>query len=282
MVTLMRFFTAIVCLLMFAACDNVAPTLTPTRPLSGPTLESSPTVLPLLPAHEPTQFLYQGQDDPTAASLPRFAELPPLNSGTSEPGASHHTITVTAADGTQLPGDLYPNPGTSSQPGILLLAADNSAWLDFPLRLQAANYAILVMTPRATDGATTLGDFEAMLRALGQVSDPGHLAVIGAETGADMGLIGCAQEMLCDALVVLTPTDQVAAQAMIPRYNPRPLFVAAAKGDSGYGLAQFLRGAAQGDTGYADQSGSARGAALLQADSSLSDQIITWLGKQLG
>ena len=54
---MMRYLFAILTICCFAACDNIAPTLTPTRPLSAPTLEASPTVLPLLPAHEPTQLL---------------------------------------------------------------------------------------------------------------------------------------------------------------------------------------------------------------------------------
>jgi hypothetical protein len=40
-----------------AACDNIAPTLTPTRPISAPTLQASPTVLPFMPSDEPTRLL---------------------------------------------------------------------------------------------------------------------------------------------------------------------------------------------------------------------------------
>ena len=89
-----------------------------------------------------------------------------------------------------------------------MLAADSADWLDLPLRLQNKGYTVLAMPLRPdVSGETVLGDFEAMLQALAQVSDPGHLAVIGAETGADMALAGCAVDPLCDALVLLTPTD---------------------------------------------------------------------------
>src|SRR2546423_1619074 len=104
---------ALCCLL--TDCDNVAPTLTPTHPLSAPTLQPSPTILPLMPAQQP---VYLGQNDPTAASLPRDSELPPYAAGTIAPGQTRQPIQVTAPDGTQLNGDLYVSPTQTLSPGI--------------------------------------------------------------------------------------------------------------------------------------------------------------------
>src|SRR5450432_375107 len=118
----------------FGACDNVAPPLTPTFPLSAPTLEPSPTILPFVSAA--TQPLYVGQSNPTAAALPGNAELPPLAAGTLAPGQTPQPIQVTAPDRTLLSGDLYISPTQSLSPGILMLAPDNKAWLDLPLQLQ--------------------------------------------------------------------------------------------------------------------------------------------------
>ncbi len=269
----------------FAACDNIAPTLTPTHPLSAPTLEASATILPLLPGQPSTRLSYVGQNDPTAASLPRDSELPPLISGTMVPGQSAQPIQVTAPDGTQLTGDLYTSPTGVDSPGILMLSADNSVWGDLPLQLQNKGYTVLAMPLRSgqtINSAAALGDFEAMIQALGQVSDPGHLGVIGAEAGADLALAGCAVEPLCDAAVLLTPTDQDIAQNTITRYNPRPIYLSVAQNDGAdFGIVEYLRGMAQGETGYQAVPGSDRGAALLQADPTLSDQIIQWLGTQL-
>lgn len=274
---------AICCALV--ACDNIAPTPTPARPLSGPTLEPSPTVLPLLQGQEPTQLLYVGQNDPTAAALPRDSELPPLAAGTIVPGQTRQPIQVTAPDGTQLTGDLYVSPTGIVSPGILLLAADSAGWLDLPLRLQQTGYAVLVMPLRAgaaSGGETARSDFEAMLLALAQTADPGHLAAVGAEAGADVALAGCAAEPLCKALALLTPTDPNSAQLAITGYNPRPLFLIVSQQDSaGFGLTEYLRGMARGEVGYAALDVPGRGAALLQARPAVSDQLIEWLGTQL-
>lgn len=282
----MRQFATLVLLILFAGCDNVAPTLTPTRPISAPTLEASPTVLPIAPAMQPTQFLLSGQNDPTAAALPRDSELPPLAVGTRDPGKAYQPITVTAPDGMQLVGDLYASPQTDIlAPGILMLAPDNEAWLDFPLRVQAEGYNVLVMPLRPDTTANSLtarGDFQSMIEALSQVGDPGHLAVVGAEIGADMALLGCSGDLLCDAVALLTPTDEIVAQNSIIAYNPRPIFLAVGQSDTSFGIVEFLRGSARGEVAYEPVEGSARGAALLQANGTMSDRLIEWLGRQLG
>jgi len=282
----MKFLPILLALVVIAACDNIAPTPTPTRALSGPTLEPSPTILPLMQAQMPTQLLYVGQDDPTAAALPRFSELPPLAVGTIVPGQTHQPIQVTAPDGTQLTGDLYISPTQTLSPGILMLAPDNKAWLDLPLQLQNKGYTVLAMplrTDLVVDSQAALGDFEAMIQALSQTSDPGHLAVIGAESGADLALAGCAADTLCKALALLTPTDQAIAQTGITRFNPRPLYLAVAKNDSAnFAITEYLRGSTQGgEVGYDAVEGTAKGAALLQASTTLGDQLIEWIGKEL-
>jgi hypothetical protein len=270
----------------FAACDNIAPTPTPTRPISAPTLEPSPTVLPLMQEQLPTQLQFVGQNDPTAAALPRDSDLPPLPIGTLAPGETRQPIQITAPDGIQLNGDLYVSPTGPDSPGILMLSADNRAWLDLPLRLQQRGYTVLAMPLRSGLNAssdTALGDFGAMIEGLGQISDPGHLAVIGAESGADVGLAGCAVEPLCKALVLFTPTSLEIAQASITRYNPRPIFLAVVQSDAAnFGIVEYIRGMARGEIGYDAPDGTTvYGAALLQAHPALADQLIEWLAAQL-
>lgn len=277
--------TILLCLFaLLAACDNDVPTPTPPREMSAPTLQASPTVLPFMQAQEPTQLLYSGQNDPTAAALPRDSELPPLDAGTRAPGEARQPIQVTAPDGFQLSGDMYTSPVGPDSPGILLIAADSSAWLDLPLRLQNQGYSVLSMALRPNlviNSAVGLGDFSAMIQALGQVSDPGHMGVGGAEAGADLALTGCALQQLCNALVLFSPTDQELAQLAITNYNPRPLFLAVGQDDASFGIVEYLRGSARGEVGYHPIEGAVRGAALLQARPLLSDDLIEWLSLQL-
>ncbi|MBK8030297.1 MAG: hypothetical protein IPK17_12505 [Chloroflexi bacterium] len=267
--------------LLLAACDNLTPTLEPTRTLSAPTLASSPVVRPFAPEREPTALLNAGVNDPTAAALPRDSELPPLPEGTIAPGESRQPITVTAPDGTVLEGDLYSAAVLERPPGILMLAPERSAWLDLPLRLQAQGFTVLAINSRgAGQSNLATGDFAAMLNALSQLVDPGRLAVIGADSGADEGLAGCATDDLCDALAVLSPLDQTLTSSAILRYNPRPLFIAAGTGDAAFSVAQNLNAAARGTVQFQQIESAARGAALLQAQPALGDALIDWVQAQ--
>jgi len=279
MIAMRRFI--FVLLILLAACDNIAPTAdAPTR-TPAPSLEASPVVRPYAQEREPTAFINAGVNDPTAASLPRDSELPPLPEGTIIPGESRQPISVTAPDGTVMQGDLYTAAVVERPPGILMLAPDRTAWLDLPLRLQARGFTVLAMNGRG-DGRSNLatGDFGSMLEALSQLVDPGRIAVIGAEQSADESLGGCAAEQLCDALVLISPLDQTLSSSAILRYNPRPLFVAAGTGDSAFSVAQTLSNNARGELQFDWIESSSRGAALLLVRPALGDSIIEWVEAQ--
>lgn len=266
-------------LALVAACDETPPS--PTPGLSGPTLEASPVFNPVIPVQEPTQLRNLGQNDPTAAALPSGAELPPLAVSGQESGEARQSVQVTAADGTQLLGELYAHPLGERVPGILLIAPDRTAWLDLPLRLQGNNFTVLALDLRAPLEAgdiPPLSDFSAMLNALAAAGtvDPGRLAVIGAEAGADLALNGCVDDLLCDALALFSPQDDGTASAVL-RLRGRPLFLAAAEGDAAYSTAQLMRANFAGELTFVSVSGAERGAALLQAQPSLGDDLIAWL-----
>ncbi|MBK8022251.1 MAG: hypothetical protein IPK19_12675 [Chloroflexi bacterium] len=255
-------------LLLAAACDQVPPTPTPTRALSGPTLEASPIVLPLIPTVPPLDV---GQSDLTAASLPRGAELPPLEQGTRIPGAISQSIVITLASGAQHPGELYPPSAGGIHPGVLLLGSTVSGWGDLPALLRDAGMTALVTDVPA--GATT-GDFNSLLTSLGETSDPGHLAVVGLGLGADAALVGCAAAQRCDAAVLIRPGSDLLINAM-PTYNPRPLLIAVRQDDADEGaLAQSLLDAADGDAALLPFAGD-------MPDSTRMAEIITWLISQL-
>ena len=124
----MRKLIAFFCLVLFAACDNVAPTLTPTRPLSAPTLQASATVLPLMPAFSRLSISTPGR---TTRPPPRSRATRNCRRWRRDARAGRDCIkpiTVTAPDGKQLTGDLYASRQTDViAPGILLLASQTMA-----------------------------------------------------------------------------------------------------------------------------------------------------------
>jgi hypothetical protein len=262
------------------ACDNLPVAITPSYVLSGPTLEPSAEFFPAVQTAEPTEQQFIGQNDPTAASLPSGGELPPMPVGDVELGSPRQPVQVTAPDGTQMEGDLYMASSEGPAPGVLMIAPDRSAWLDLPLRLQNIGFTVMAITLRPE---ASIGDVDTMLRALTQIEsvDAGRMGVIGAEAGADLGLVACAQGSPCDVLVMLSPVQQTTVNNAILQYNPRPLFMSAGQEEAAFAITELLRASVRGTLGYEPIPGAARGAALLQASPSLGDDIIEWLAVQL-
>jgi len=261
------------------ACESeTAAAPTPTFDLS---FLPSPQPLPTAARrdYEPTRLSNIGQNNATAAALPSGGELPPLAVGTQSDEARQSVI-VTAADGANLVGELYANPAGARGTGILFIAPDRGGWLDLPLRLQADGYTILSMDLRATmDTAVLPGDFEAMIGALALAGtvDPGRIIVVGAEGGADMGLIGCGVNALCDALAMFSPVDESIMDSATLRYNPRPVFLAVGREDAAFAVGEAVRASARGTMTYEAIPGAGRGTGLLVAQPSLTDRLREWL-----
>jgi dienelactone hydrolase len=276
-----KFLLLLFLVLLLAACDTPPSQITPSYELSGPTLEPSVEVFPEVQTSEPTQRLFLGQNNPTAAAMPSGGEMPPLVVGTMDVSNPRQPIQLTAGDGTLMDGDLYMALGESAAPGVLLLAPDRAAWLDLPLRLQNAGLTVLAMDLRPN---ATAGDVDLMLRSLTQMElvDAAHIGIIGAEAGADLSMVACAQGSPCDALIMLSPVDEATVTGAILQYNPRPLFMSAGQDDAAFGVTELVRASARGDVTYETIPGAQRGAALLQASPALGDQIIEWLQVQLG
>jgi len=271
----------IIALCTLAGCESeTAAAPTPTYDLSF-----LPSPLPLPTAqpsdYEPTRLSNIGQNNATAAALPSGGELPPLQVGTQS-GETRQSVVVTAADGANLVGDLYANPSGERGTGVLFIAPDRGGWLDLPLRLQAQGYTVLSMDLRATtDTAVLLGDFQAMLGALAAAGtvDPGRIVVVGAEMGADMGLIGCGANALCDALAMFSPVDSSVMDSATLRYNPRPMFLAVGRDDAAFIVGEAVRASARGTMTYQSIPGAARGTGLLVAQPALTDQLRNWLAE---
>jgi hypothetical protein len=265
--------------LLLSACAEVAtPTPTPGRVLSGPTVEASPPFVARRATSVPFDEVYEGQNDPTAAALPSGGALPPLPVGGAL-GGGRARVTVTAEDGALLPGDLYQG-GAVRLPGVLMLATDTAAWGDFPMKVHQAGFTVLVVSPR---DRTALADFRVLLQALtsGEV-DPGHIGVIGAGDGADVALLGCSGELLCDTLVLLSPSNNATLLEALKGFNPRPIFLTASRNDApSFALIQSLHGAATGEKLLQPFEDAGRGADMLRRRPDLGDLMIGWLKRQL-
>jgi hypothetical protein len=265
--------------LLLAACEgSLLPvdTPTPTWALTGPTLQPSPTILPLRATEVPEEYI--GVNNPTAAALPPGGALPPLPVPGVRPEGDRIQVEVTALDGMLLRGDLYQSSAVRL-PGVLLLAPDVAGWGAFPLKLHNAGFTVLVMAVRQ---GTALADFQVMLQALmnGEV-DPARLGVVGAESGADVALLGCAGDLLCDAAALLSPSDSPALRDALIAFNPRPLFLTASQSDSAsFGAVQALQ-AASSAAFFQPFADAGRGAALLTNRPDLGDLLIAWLEQNL-
>jgi len=234
------------------------------------------TAIPL-PTAQPTVLRNIGQNDLTAAAVPSGGALPPLEMPGQTVDAAAQTVAITLGDGVLAVGELYPNPGGTRVPGVLLLAGQRTVWRDLPLRLQGAGYTVLSVDVRA--GAAVMGDLITLLDALTEVStvDPGRIAVLGVAAGADAALAGCAADLRCDALALIGLTAAAQPDTIV-QYNPRPLLLIHGTDADAAAVAGQIRADARGAVRYEAVAGNADGAALLEQQPALVDVLIEWLG----
>jgi len=269
---------SVLCTVFLVACDDVRLTPTPERTLTGPTVEPSATFLPQRQGDElPEEFI--GISDPTAAALAPDAALPPLGVAGSLTEGDRQSVAVTAEDGALLLGEMYMSTAVR-QPGIVLLAPDRTAWGDFPAQLHNGGFTVLVLGMRAEN---RLADLDVAIQSLSQSALPDKLGVIGAGEGADTALLGCADEGLCKALVLLSPSDAPGLVEVLGRYNPRPLFLAATQEDTAsFNGITALQGAATGALFFQPLAQAGYGTALLDNRPDLGGVIVQWLQEYLG
>lgn len=261
---------------LLVSCDLVGfvslPTPTPTRALSAPTLQASPTIA-VLPVQDLDDDFSVGRNDLTAASLPSGGALPPLVV-TGQPGSLAQRVQLLSAGGQLVYGDLY-SVGVNRRPGVLLLGVDTTIWGNFPSRLLDEGFTVLALSvPANTD------DFNAALQSFSEAGtvNPGYMGVVGAESGADMALIGCATNFLCDAAVLLTPTAGDTLLNVIAGFSPRALLVSASQTDpDSLQTVQALARLSRGEVLVQPFENAGRGAAMLQNRPDFLELIIGWL-----
>ena len=245
-----------------------------------PAATEAPTIAPTATIHViSSDELYRedtraiGETSSSLASFPAGAILPPAHTGESE-----LAVSVLLAAGASIHGELYA-PSGPRRAGLLLLGQGSEAWGAFPLRLSEAGFVALVLRANAKTQARQVETMLLSLIALPSV-DAGKIAVIGAGAAAELALLGCAANSLCDALALLSPPAQAAMLNVLPSFIERPLWLAAGQDDSA-ALQQVkaLAEAAPGETRFA-QVRHGQGASML-SQPELADELVSWLELRL-
>jgi len=183
-------------------------------------------------------------------------------------------------DGAILFGDVFVIPDRGRVPGVLLLAADRSSWANFPDQLMGAGFSVLVMESRNPPQSA---DLDIMLTSFSEQGavDPARIAVIGGGSHADVALIGCSVNPLCDAVVLLSPLSRDTLLNVITQFNPRPMMIVTNRMDANsYPTSLALLQAATGSAEFVETDGG-QGTGMLQFQSDLGFTIINWLREQV-
>lgn len=269
-------------LLALAACDTLLPppTMTPTSVLSGPTIEASPT-LNLVQATNISFDAVVATSNATVAALAPDSVVPPILIGTPSANSIGQPVSVTAQDGTQLTGTFYQKSDGVRRPGVLILGADVNAWGDLPFRIYDADFTVLVMPLRSTNAQA---DFTVMLQALTSGdADPSRLAVIGALDGADVTLLGCAVDKLCDTAILISPSNSPAMLQAMGAFSPRTVLMVASQDDPiSFPAVQALQPMNRGEVLVQPFASAGRGTDILAKRPDLIDLMVAWLQRQIG
>lgn len=176
-------------------------------------------------------------------------------------------------------GELYQGGG-EPEPAILILGDETSAWGALPLKLSQAGYVVLALRIGPTTPARQV---DLMLQSLIAIPgvNAGAIALVGEARYADLAMLGCVVNTLCDALALFSPTSRETLLNMIPSLGSRPLWLAASRSDSqSHAAALSLSQALPGQAQFVEVNGG-HGAALLEAEPSLADELINWFALQL-
>jgi len=231
---------------------------------------------------------------PPTPSPPVRVTTPPT--ATPFPSYDLRRITVAAADGVTLVGDLYP-PDDTPAPGVLLLHMEGGQkedWASFATRLQEAGYAVLALDLRGhgesggevdwAAGPDDVGRAWAVLVAQPEV-DPERTAVVGAGVGANLALGVAAARPQVRAAVLLSPGldyEGVSIEERMAAYGERPVLIVASQDDvHAAESAQTLAGAALGEHVLMLYRDAGHGTGMFERQPDLTDLLLGWLQTQL-
>lgn len=128
---------------------------------------------------------------------------------------SRQAVEIEAGDGLILKGDYYSSPEAGV--AVLLLHMNNSnkeAWSPFIPALHEAGYGVLAVDTRGFGSTGGVRDFElaqtdvqAWLDWLKSQDGVTGVAIIGASVGANLALVGCANDADCLTVIALSPGE---------------------------------------------------------------------------
>ena len=208
------------------------------------------------------------------ASLPAGAILPPAPSNASERG-----VTLLLDSRTTVAGELY-RRGSQPQPAILILGADVSAWGALPHQLSQAGFVVLALQIGPTTPARQV---DLMLQSLIAIPgvNAGAIGLAGEARFADLAMLACSVNTLCDALALFSPTSRDTLLNMLPSFGARPLWLTASRNDSeAYAAALALSQTLSGQAQFIEAAGG-RGADLLKAEPELAERLVAWFALHL-
>lgn len=237
----MKYLGLFVLLLFGLACSALevsVPTATPPLDLS-PTLQASPTFLPIVPENSAEDFI--GRSNPTAAAL--AAEAQPSDEPTLSALPTDAVIpyTLIMADGTLLQSQLYGAPLLPAV-GVLLVHGEDGKHANLEAlagMLQAQGYHALVLSLRGhgrsgglQDWSLADEDIAAALQSLDSLPSVTGLLVLGEGAGAVSGAGACGQVAACQGLVMLNPLvreDTPSLDSLVAAPGQRPVLLVAAE-----------------------------------------------------
>jgi dienelactone hydrolase len=280
--------------MFMGACQTPATSAPPTpTPATVATESISPTI-------EPT---HTSAPTSTATSLPLEEPQPEITSTPAEEVVGDAIFGVQeeieAADGLQLIGTFYaPVDFEPPWPGVILLHmlwSDRTAWDEYALQLAGSGYAVFALDMRGHGETGGEIDWDLAALDLQQVwdnlaerpdIDPARMGIIGASIGANMALVGGANEPDARTVVLLSPGLSYAGvetkEAMVT-FGERPVFIAASQedtyaADSSRKLHEIAVGEAMRLEMFQD---AGHGIFMLENEPELGGQIIEWLMEYL-
>jgi pimeloyl-ACP methyl ester carboxylesterase len=207
------------------------------------------------------------------------------------------TVQVAAIDGLKLVGDFYTAANSSgvSKPAVLLLhiiGSDRHSWQALIPSLLDAGYSVLTVDLRGfgdTGGEINWGaatkDVQTWLDWLRKQPEvrPDAVSITGGSIGANLALIGCANDPDCVTAIALSPgLVYYSLKPDINQLKTRSAFLVASQNDlyPADSVKQMV-GSASGDIGARIYPGTAHGTHLFEGSDKVRDgliaTIINWL-----
>ncbi len=205
--------------------------------------------------------------------------------------------TITADDGVTLVGDFYAHDDNA--PTVMLmhmLGSQRSAWLPLIPALLDAGYNVLNVDLRghgesegSRDWDAARADIQLWLQWLREqpAVDGEHIAIIGASIGANLALIGCADDEQCVTAIALSPGEDYRgvqpAPALTEGLAERSALLIGSQGDgpAREAMAAFIL-ASRGNIAVRLYDGRAHGTNLFNDKlESVQNAILAWLEEHL-